>query len=109
MVAQVAREDFAMTHKAALRRVGWGKELGPTAVRLLLGLQGESDLNGRVMMKVNTMAERLGVSRVVASRALRELVEAGFVERGEFQGQYELTSAWQRRRRPESVPVDSVG
>jgi DNA-binding Lrp family transcriptional regulator len=83
------------------RDIGWNRLLSNTAKDLLLGLQGEMRWGGQVHMSVNQMADKLGVHRTAASRALAELIANKIIERCELQHDYRFTDEWLHRSRGE--------
>ena len=64
-----------------MRSVAW-RSLKPLAraayLEICFGYDGEN--NGRIQMGARTLGERLGIDKATASRAIKELVEKGFLE-----------------------------
>lgn len=94
----VTRRDFIIVERYMMRSVAW-RSLTPLARATYLEICFCYDgcNNGRIAISVRTLGERLGANKSTASRAVRELVDLGFIEivkRGAFSVKSKLAAEY---------------
>lgn len=105
-------ERFAMINQNMMLKAC--KELGPTEIRVLTACIGISDYNNKIMCPQKAIAEMCGVGAPYVSKALKGLIEKGYIQKAKDQFGYKYLQlmpqvAWKGKARDHKKALREVG